>query len=355
MIDTKRLLRGALVCACLVSGSSAFAQDEVGGLIKSTPEDAMKLAQAYLNPLFKGFGIGLNSGWNNTGRAKNTARFELRVGFTGAFVPDADKTFDVTQLGLSSNIRPVNPSQTLSPTVGGSSSNGVRMGIYNQNYQNGTTPLETFDLPEGADLPFIPAPQLQATVGLPKGIDVTLRAMPNVDLGDAGTIGMIGGGVKVDLLPLLLNKTADRLIPVDLGLAVGYTQFTYKLPLDVPPPSGAAQDPDQEIDAKFSGFNAEAILSKNLIFFSPFVSVGYNTAESDARLRGRYEFTSGATPAGPTYTSVTDPIRIKNNEINGLRANVGFQLKLAVFRVYASYSLAEYNAFNAGIGLGLGK
>ncbi|MGV3546209.1 MAG: DUF6588 family protein, partial [Pedobacter sp.] len=33
----------------------------------------------------------------------------------------------------------------------------------------------------------------------------------------------------------------------------------------------------------------------------------------------------------------------------------GFQLKLAVLKLFASYTLSEYNYVNAGIGLGIGK
>lgn len=356
MTDPKHFFKAAFICAGLLTGSAAFAQDEVGGLVKSSPGDAMKLANAYLNPLFKGFGIGLNSGWNNTGRAKNTGRFELRVGFTGAFVPKVEESFDVTKLGLSNNVRPTNPSRTVSPTVASSSPERVEMGIYDEAFLGGTVPVETFDLPDGANIPFIPAPQVQATVGLPKGIDVTLRAMPNVNIGDFGTIGMIGGGLKVDVLPLLMSKTADRIMPVDLGLAVGYTQFSFELPLEVDPPSGEPRDPNQRIEAKFSGVNVEAILSKKLMFFTPFLSVGYNTAQTDARMKGDYVFMTGATMTGqPTYTTYTDPISIKNSDIGGMRANAGFQLNLAVLRLYASYSVAQYNSFNAGIGIGIGK
>lgn len=63
-----------------------YAQSDVSGLIKSSPADATKLAQAYLKPLFKGLGVGLNSGWNNTAHSKNLLRFDLRFGITGAVV-----------------------------------------------------------------------------------------------------------------------------------------------------------------------------------------------------------------------------------------------------------------------------
>jgi hypothetical protein len=153
-----------------------------------------------------------------------------------------------------------------------------------------------------------------------------------------------------------MSKTADKIIPVDLGVAVGYTQFNYRVPLEVDPASGAPRDPDQQIEAKFSGVNFEAILSKKFLLFTPFVSVGYNTARTDARMKGDYEFTTGANAVGqPTYTTFTDPIAIRNTDIGGLRANAGFQLNMAFFRLYASYSVAEYNSFNAGIGIGIGK
>jgi hypothetical protein len=342
--------------------NTVFAQGDVSALIKSGPDDATKLAQAYLTPLFKGFGIGLNSGWNNSGHSKNMGRFEVRLGVTGALIPQSSKTFDVTKLGLSNNIRPVDASQTISPTVAGKKNNGPQLAIYDSNNNE----LERFTLPRGSGLPFVPAPQLQGSVGLPKGIELTLRALPQINLGNnRGTINMIGGGVKVELLPLLVSKTADRLIPIDIAVALGYTRFNYTLGLDVKPPSGSApkdtqQSTDfsnQKIDASLSGLNVEAIISKNLLFFTPFASIGYNSSKTKAGLEGNYPIVTGASfPLGTrTYTTFSNPVHINNKDISGLRTNVGFQLNLAVFRLYASYSMSEYNSFNAGVGLGIGK
>ncbi|HEY0670533.1 MAG TPA: DUF6588 family protein [Sphingobacteriaceae bacterium] len=339
-----------------------FAQGDVSELIKSGPDDASKLAQAYLTPLFKGFGIGLNSGWNTSGHSKNMGRFEVRIGLTGALIPDSDKTFDVTKLGLSNSIRPVNSSQTISPTVAGSKNNGPQLAIYDSNNNE----IERFTLPQGTGLPAIPVPQVQGSVGLPKGIELTLRAVPQINLGNnRGTINMIGGGVKVELLPLLVNKMAERIIPVDIAVALGYTQFNYTLGLDVRPPNGSVpkdgqQSTDfsnQKVDASLRGLNAEAILSKNLLFFTPFVSIGYHSANTDASLQGNYPIITGALfPVGTkTYTTFSNPVNINRKDISGIRTNLGFQLNLAVFRLYASYTMSEYNAFNAGIGLGIGK
>jgi len=338
----------------------AFSQSNVSGLIKSSPADATKLAQAYLKPLFKGLGVGLNSGWNNTAHSKNLLRFDLRFGITGAVVPQFDESFDVTKIGLSNNLRPSNPAQTITPTLSGSKDNNTQLTVYDANNQ----PLESFTLPGGTGIGLIPAPQLQGSIGLSRGIELSVRAMPTVKLGsDFGSIGMFGGGLKVELIPLI-SGMADKILPIDLAVAAGYTQFTYEVPLNVPAPSNAlpssATQPNnfsnQRVEAKFSGINTEFIISKRILLFTPFISLGYNTAKTDAGMKGNYPIIDGITPLGQrTYSVFTDPINIKQTDISGFRTNIGFQLNLAFFRIYGSYSMAEYNSFNGGLGFGLGK
>lgn len=351
--------RFSILCLFLLAAAPAFSQSDVSGLIKAGPDDATRLAQAYLKPLFKGIGVGLNSGWNNSAHSKNLLRFDFRLGLTGAVVPPKDEIFDVTKIGLSNNVRPTNPSQTQTPTVAGGSGN-TQLTVYDSNNQA----LETFTLPKGTGLGLIPAPQLQGTVGLSRGIDFTLRAMPKINLGqNYGSIGMFGGGLKLEVLPLI-SGIVDKIFPLDLAVAIGYTQFTYDVPLDVPAPSGSQPAPgqtnqdfsNQRIEAKFSGINTEAIISKKFLIFTPFVSVGYNKAKTDGGLKGNYPMITGANLLGQkTYTVFTDPVNINQTDISGFRSNIGFQLNLAFFRIYGSYSMAEYNSFNGGIGFGFGK
>ncbi len=349
----------AIISVLILNFTTSFAQSDISELIKSSPADATKLAQAYLKPLFKGFGVGINSGWNNTAHSKNLLRFDLRFGVTGAVVPQKHESFDVTKIGLSSNIRPTNTSQVVTPTLAGPTSNGVQLSVYDSSNRL----LETFRMPEGTGIGLIPAPQLQGSIGLPRGLEFTLRAMPKVNLGDdLGEIGMFGGGLKVEILPLI-SGVVDKLTPLDIAVAIGYTQFNYSVPLDVPVPSGArpssaGQSTDfsnQKIDAQFSGLNTEVILSKRLLVFTPFLSFGYNSSKTDAGLKGNYPIVNGADLLGPTYTVFTNPVNINQKDISGFRTNLGFQLNLAFFRIYGSYSMAEYNSFNGGIGFGLGK
>jgi len=355
------IIKTSIAFALLFSLNAApgYAQSEVSDLIKSSPADATKLAQAYLKPLFKGLGTGLNSGWNNTAHSKNLLRFDLRFGVTGAVVPQKDESFNVTNIGLSNNVRPTNSAQVVTPTLAGPSSRGVGLSVYDSSNRL----LETFSMPEGTGIGLIPAPQLQGSIGLPRGLEFTLRAMPKISLGDdVGSIGMVGAGLKVEILPLI-SGVVDKITPVDIAVALGYTQFNFSVPLEVNAPSGASPTPgqstdfsNQRIDAKFSGINSEVIISKRLLVFTPFLSLGYHSAKTDAGLKGNYPIVSGADLLGrPTYTVFTDPVTIKQTDISGFRTNIGFQLNLAFFRIYGSYSMAEYNAFNGGIGFGLGK
>lgn len=321
----------------------ANAQQNVGDLFKSGPADATKLVNAYFDPLYKGLGVGLSDGWTNTAKSKGFLKFDVRVSVSGALVPQSARTYDVNTLGLS-NIKPAIGASSIGPTAFGNDQQGGRMQIYSS---NGIPTTTFFNLPQGIGFHIVPSAQIQATLGLPKNIDISLRAMPKVKLGnDLGSLSMIGFGAKVELLPLLIGKS-DKLVPVDIALAGGFTQYKYTLPLNI----NNTTNSDQRINAKFNGVNFDAIISKKILFFTPFASVGYQTSITNLKALGTYSFDTG----NGTSVSYTDPVSVKQKDIDGFRASLGFQLKFGFFKLYGSYTAAKYNLFNAGIGLGLGQ
>lgn len=331
----------------------ANAQDGIGELFKSGPADATKLIQAYAEPFFKGFGTGINGGWTNTAKTKKLFRLEVRVSASAVFVPSADKTFDITQIGLSNQIRP-STSNHIAPTFGG---NVTAPSI--DVYSTGGSKIATFQLPSGTSS-IIPAPQIQATLGLVFNTDVTLRYLPTINIGDKyGKVDMIGFGVKHDIMQDF--GVVGKLVPFDLALAFGYTKLSYTFPLTVNPdqgstPKDASQSTDfsnQRVEGHFSGVNVSAIISKKLLFFTPFASVGYSSASTDIGMLGNYPFTNGTNGVTATYTTYNNPISINETSISGLRADIGFQLDFIVLKLYASYSAAQYSSINGGIALGL--
>ncbi|WP_316830182.1 DUF6588 family protein [Pedobacter aquatilis] len=322
----------------------ANAQQNVGDLFKSGPADATKLVNAYFDPLYKGLGVGLSDGWTNTAKSKGFLKFEVRVSASAALVPQSARTYDVNTLGLS-NIKPAVGASSIGPTAFGNDQPGGRMQIYTS---NGLPTTTFFNLPQGVGFHVVPSAQIQATLGLPKNIDISLRAMPKIKLSnDLGSLSMIGVGAKIELFPLFMGKS-DNLMPLDIALAGGFTQYKYTLPLNINNNNGNS---DQHIDARFNGVNIDAIISKKLLFFTPFASVGYQTSTTNLKALGTYFFDTG----NGTSASYTDPISVKQRDIDGLRASLGFQLKFGFFKLYGSYTAAKYNLFNAGIGLGIGQ
>ena len=337
---------------------SAKAQDGISELLKTAPGDATKLLNAYANPLFKGFGTGLNNGWTNTAKTKSLLHFDLRVSVSGVFVPTADKSFDISQIGLSNSTRLKSGSPAVTPTIAGKS--GATPATL-ELYSDGGIKVDEFKLPERVT-PVIPAPQIQLTVGLIKSTDVTVRFIPKTKISDnVGSVGMIGFGLKHNIMEDIFGGVGGKLVPFDLALAAGYTRFNYELPLDVQPNGVRTADPsnpnnaknsnfnNQRLEGHFSGFNIQALISKKFLVFTPFAAVGFNTAKTDVGLYGNFPVSNGLA----TYTVYTDPIKINQNSISNVKLDVGFQLDLAFFKFYASGSLAKYKSVTAGIGFGL--
>jgi len=348
----KKLYTVIMAAVLLVVVQHAKAQSGFDQLIKSSPGDATKLMQAYAEPLFRGFGTGLNSGWNNTAKTKGLLHFDLRITASGAFVPSSDKTFDVTQIGLSSHLRPDNAALKIAPTFGGDNVDGPVMRLYDD---NGNATTTTFTLPKGI-ISVVPAPSIQLTVGLIANTDLTIRTIPTISVGtDVGSIGMFGFGLKHNFMA----GGAASVVPFDLALAFNYNRISYTKTLSVTPGTAApapgttaADFSTQHIDAAFKGINVQAIISKKLLFFTPFLAVGYQTASSDLSVMGNFPITSTVPGQGAFYTTISNPVSISETSVTGMRADLGFQLELGFFKIYASGSTGKYASVNGGIGFG---
>lgn len=362
----KKQLQSILFVALLpislvLTKNDAFAQGDAAQLIKAGAADATILAEAYLNPLFKGIGFGMNSGWYNSAKTKNLGRFDLRIQATGALVPTADRSFDIKSLNLSDRVRLSNPNGSgITPTAFGDDTDGPEI-VVRDNVNGTEVELTRFRMPQGSGFNIVPSPQIQLTVGLIMNTDVSVRFAPEVGSDDFGKISSWGVGIKKELTSFLPGK---KIIPFDLSVAFGYNQINYKYEVPAEDQINESNIPrndlNQRLDAKFSGFTIDAILSKKLAIFTPFVSVGYNTAKTELGILGKYNIQQDvdiSDPQNPSiiYGDVVDPVKIDHKSISGMRANVGFALHLAVFRLYGAYSIGEYQAVTAGIGLGIGK
>ena len=138
-----------LIALLMLVNAAANAQknNDFSSLFNSGPGDATKLAQAYLEPFFKGFGNSLSGGWTNTAKTKKLLHFDLRVSASGTMIPASDRSFDYSKIGLSNAVGPSTAGQsTVTPTFGGDKNTaGAPISVYSTDGNH--YKLATFNLP----------------------------------------------------------------------------------------------------------------------------------------------------------------------------------------------------------------
>ena len=286
-------------------------------LFRANATDVETLTQAYLNPLATGFSTAMNSGWVTNAKPTKKLGFsvQLRSGFTS--IPSSARTFDVKKLGLTDTYR---IDGNISYTINGDKKSGQKLFSIVNNIES-PTPIT---MPKGIGYNVVPAPMLQANVGLIKDTDITARYIPVTNIKNLGDLSLTGIGIKHGLNQWL---PGGKLLPVDLSIMAAYT--TLSLNDDI--------SSEQSVETTIDAFVLNAIVGKTLPFLSAYGGIGFQTGSFalDMDIEKNKSI---------SYTQDSDA---------AIHALAGFQLKVAVLRIYVEATMAEYATFNAGIGIGL--
>ncbi len=375
----KHLLKATaiLFVASVLSTQNATAQSGSGSIIQGGLTDANALMGAYAGPLLKSFGAGLNGGWFNTAKPHGIGGFDFTVASNITFAPTADQSFDVAGLGMK-NIRLQPGEKATSPTVFGDGNPGPLVGLYGKSPITGQDTLQSkFNLPQGAGVNIFAVPTAQLNVGVGYGTEVAIRFVPDLSFGSAN-VGMWGVAVKHDFKQWI---PAIKEMPFDLSAMFGYTSVSASFktdPLKADASSNTVYDPNpgktynnQKMEFASSGWTANVLISKKLLFFTPYLGLGYQYASTTLKMAGDYpitDFNPNYNPAigygTPGYdannpnshpkivSTFHDPVTI-SGVISGARATLGFRLKLAVLTIHADYTFAEYSVASVGVGLNI--
>lgn len=328
-----------------------FAQiDGIGELIRAGREDAELLTREYFRPLPSGFGAGINSGWIHTAEPHSRFGFDIQVRGALAVVPSSAKSFDLKNLNLQ-KMRASDPEQTITPTLSGSDREGPEVIVEDNGKEAGR-----FNLPRGTGFGYIPAPVVQAGIGLIGDTDLMFRFVPPVNLGDLGRFRQFGLGAKHHINSTLPGGDT---LPVDVSVMAGYNRINVTGDPDVQPQSDAIPDPgytgdydNQEVNIGFDTFTVKLLVSKSIPFFTVYGGAGYEYAVMHVDLTGDYPVTiSGPAGIGSITETVTDPFGYSRRGDNSLSAMAGFKIKLGLLHLFADYTLARYPVANAGIGV----
>lgn len=341
----KSILTFAILSAFVLNTK---AQD-IENILASGNEDASIYLGNYLEPVYKGLISNLNSGWYHSGKTHKVLGFDITINATASLVPTSDKTFifnnaDYKLLELQSG----NTSEEL-PTVMGPTSTS-RIVVKNRDINGNVIPnefLPSFETLDGigGELPVsaVPSPMIQFGIGLPTKTDIKVRYIPNVGSKDVN-FNLIGVGIQHNLLQHFLKL--DKVPIFDLSLLGAYTTAT-----TVYTPEDSNVGTNQETTIKINAYTAQLVGNVNLKIISFYAGLGYSAGNASTVVKGNYSYNvynGGGLPTGATVDFV-DPINIDYKMKSGVKATIGTRLNLAWFKIFADYSIQEYNTVNAGL------
>jgi hypothetical protein len=345
---------GTLMIILVLFSTVTFSQFKDVDFLRAAPADGVKYLEAYISPWANAFGAGLSGGWYNTAKPHKFGGFDITLNTSVGIVPTSAQTFDASKIGLSSSVTGAG----ISSTVAGPDKAGPLM-----SYNVGGVNLASFNAPKGADWRYIPVPVAQVGVGLPLGTELKVRFIPKIKIKD-GDISLWGVGLLHNLTQYL---PGDKLLPFDVSLFGGYTKLMANVPLGLEPDPSVTKNyttvnastafDSQNMKITVDALNISAIASLNLPVITFYGGVGYAKTRTVMELSGNYPLpVLVATPvphaeyndSGVKKGSDFPKMDIKN--FSGLRANIGFRLKLAIVTIHFDYTRAQYNVFTTGLG-----
>lgn len=358
---TKTIL-GGLLLGFMIATPAKSQFTDIGAFLDAGAEDASILTKEYLKPFPTGFGTGLNAGFTESASPKKLFGFSLQIRPSVAVVPSSAQSFDVSQLGLQ-KIRVASGENPIAQTISGSKGSGPLLEIFDDPNDPNRNKLGEINMPGGTGFSFVPTPIVQASIGLIKKTDVTVRYLPETGISDFGDISILGGAIKHELGQYI---PGGKLLPVDISLMVGFNQISINGNLDVPrgnrtrdttdPTLVSNPNPnfdDQQVKTTTNTFVVNALVGKTLPFISVYGGLGFQNASFDLKVNGDYPVDSfdPNNPLTSSYRVVTDPFGYEQSSESNIHMLGGFRLKLGFLAFYGEATLANYFTANAGVGI----
>jgi len=335
-----------IIVSLFFISSSIFAQSFEQIFIASN--DASTYAQNFLKPGFKGLLFNMSNGWYNTAKTHKKLGFDITINATASFVPTNDKHFTFNQSDYQYLTLESGSNQL--PTVMGNISNSqlsLRIPIQGNQFKTAN-----FNAIKGVEkeLPFstsvVPTPMVQIGIGLPSKTDLKIRYIPSV--GKNGTdFSLIGIGLQHDILQYI--PVAKHIPLFNLAVLAAFTHAT----LNYKPTNSLIAGQNQETEVKLNSYTFQAISSINLKIVNFYLGAGYTTGNSNLKVKGTYQYNyiikdNNGNTVNTTTETIKDPIKTTYN-VSGVKATLGMRFNIFFFKIFADYTIQEYNALNAGI------
>lgn len=363
----KKVLVSILTLTLAVGAFGQTLEENLGTMLSDN-------AEMYLQPLGDAFGASMNSGWYHRSRVHKMLGFDISVKAFVAAVPEESEFFNfaLNESAMDFDLdalvgRDINPlsltfadiyyeTDSRTPTFFGPADSAGLL-VTNQNHLAGLfedhlrqeladagVPALAIDaaiasanisgevaaldldlpLPPGIGLPALPLVMPQIALGLPMGIELTVRGFPEAEIEDIGTFSMYGGGLRVNVdqfIPI-------PLFPVDITAGAFYSQMSI----------------GNLIESSNMSLGLQVGKSMNLLIFG--VGVYVDAAYEMSSLSIGYD-------VDPSFGMEDDRIQFDMDTDPGLRMGAGLHLKLiplTYFNVHVSQTPTN-SVLTAGFGI----
>lgn len=371
MKTIKYLLIAAILCVAfpLCTPKSASAQiDLAGEILRAGTDDANLLFKEYIRPFAEGFGADLNTGWFSRSRPKEALRLDIMFRTGVAIVPSGSRTFPIDEIPFIFLDHVGGPQEV--QTAFGATTDGPKMGMFGYNPFTGERQeLGGFTMPGGMGHPYVPAPIIQAGLGVGVDTEFIIRYVPQINLGIM-KVGTNGFGIKHRVNQWL---PGGQRLPVDITLHAGFSHLSSKVQLSVEPDEGEdiynpyrdnpAAWSGQSVNLQAVGFSGNLIVGKSFSSLSFFGALGIQTSRMNVSTPGGYPVTtfnheyderdSSEQARRKRVERIQNPVNLKFKEPNMLNGTAGFSFDYAMLTLSGSLSYSNYAVLNLGVGVNL--
>ena len=277
------------------------------------------ILKEYIRPIADGFSAGLNNGWYNTAKPHKFGGFDITIAGNIVLIPESYKMFLISEIGGNSF------SGGETPTIVGDKAPSEI--TYNGN---------SVKMPSGLNIPVFPVPIVQAGIGLLKGTEINIRYLPKINVEKVDQINLYGFGVKHDLLQWI---PGGKILPISLSVQGGYTKFKSSVVIE-----NVIGDRNNELAFDVEAMIANIILSKKILMFTPYASIGYSYSKSLFKIDGDYA-------VGAFELNAEELTNIEYESNTEIRANLGFRFNIAILALQANYTISKYPVATLGAGI----
>lgn len=326
--------RSALLAlaAALLVGGLPDARAEAQGVGEDLRTLGTENARRYARPIGSGLGAAMSRGWFSSARPTGEFGVQLGVRVVGGIVPPEDERFrpvlpssvEVPELGRSFDDPYGSSEAVLTPTAAGAGAGAqlAPQGEFREALVATGRDLEDFTIrfPRGYNVPAVPMVVLQGSLGLPGGTELTGRWLPGVEIdADVGRLRSVGVGVLHSV-----SQWIPASLPVDVALGGGLQSFEV----------GDYLSADSR--------HATLVVSRTLSDLTLFASGAAEATD--------YEVTYTVENALLAESGVE--VAFEDEADNTTALTAGLRLELHFVRLDASYSVSDYDALRAGLGVG---